>query len=233
MDRIHRRAFLRQGTQLASLMALGCSGARAEDVAGGGAPGDATGGTGPGGNGGGPHAGGGDGGAAGEGTGTVDACTTTPPDIEGPFFKLDTPERQDIVPPGADGAHLVVHGQVVGPDCEPITDAVLDFWQADDDGAYDAVGDAFRGHQRVDAEGRYELHTIVPGRYLNGPEYRPAHIHVKVYVAGSEVLTTQLYFEGDPFNERDPWFNEETLLRPEVREGGRVAEFDFVVPRRA
>jgi catechol 1,2-dioxygenase len=29
--------------------------------------------------------------------------------------------------------------------------------------------------------------------------FRPAHIHIKVSYPGFETLTTQLYFEGDPY----------------------------------
>ncbi len=65
-----------------------------------------------------------------------------------------------------------------------------------------------------------------PGWYLNGPQYRPAHLHVKVWVRGVERLTTQLYFEGDPFNDADAWFNPAMALAPDA---SGSATIDFVV----
>ena len=40
----------------------------------------------------------------------------------------------------------------------------------------------YRGLVQTDAQGVFELTTLLPGRYLNGSLYRPRHIHVKVYV---------------------------------------------------
>ena len=39
--------------------------------------------------------------------------------------------------------------------------------------------------------------SIYPGKYLNGSEYRPAHIHFKITPPSYPALTTQLYFQGD------------------------------------
>jgi protocatechuate 3,4-dioxygenase beta subunit len=153
----------------------------------------------------------------------------TRPDIEGPYFKPSSPERTSLLEGDIDGVRLTVRGRVVDGNCEPIAGAIIDFWQADDDGAYDNAGFLLRGHQVVDADGRYEVSTIVPGRYLNGSQYRPAHVHCKVYVRGVERLTTQLYFEGDPYNEVDPWFSELTMLRPREDGAALVADFDFSV----
>jgi hypothetical protein len=40
--------------------------------------------------------------------------------------------------------------------------------------------------------------TILPGKYLNGSQYRPSHIHFKITPPGFPTLITQLYFQGDP-----------------------------------
>ena len=74
-------------------------------------------------------------------------------------------------------------------------------------------------------QGRYRLETIVPGSYPG----RTRHVHVKVQAPKGPVLTTQLYFPGEPGNASDPIFRRELVLR--VREGadGRTAAFDFVL----
>ena len=173
-------------------------------------------------------AGGGGGVDVGEGEGGV-ACPSTLSNIEGPLFTPDSPERWDLVEPGMAGTRLQIEGRVLGLDCAPISNAVLDFWQADHMGAYDNVGYTLRGHSRVDAEGGYRLSTIVPGRYLNGDTYRPAHIHVKVYVGAELRLTTQLYFEGDPFAATDPWILPELTMALQDGPQGKRASFDFSV----
>ena len=82
------------------------------------------------------------------------------------------------------------------------------------EGAYDAQGYRLRGRLRTDERGFFVVHTLVPGRYLNGPTYRPRHIHVKVSAAGHAPLTTQLYFAGDPFNATDAFFDEPIAAAP-------------------
>ena len=82
---------------------------------------------------------------------------------------------------------------------------------------------------RTDAKGAYRFETIIPGHYLNGPQYRPAHIHVKVHVGGSELLTTQLYFEGDPYNDVDPFIKQALIMKLDDTGNGRAASYDLVV----
>lgn len=147
------------------------------------------------------------------------ACRVTPRQTEGPFFKPSSPERRTLVQGGA--ATLIVEGRVLGKDCRPVSRALLDFWHADEQGEYDNSGFRFRGHQFTDAEGRYRLETILPGLYPG----RTRHIHVKVQAAGGPVLTTQIYFPGEPANQRDG------LYRPELTvklEKPGLASFDFV-----
>ena len=86
-----------------------------------------------------------------------------------------------------------------------------------------------RGRVHTDAQGRYHLRTVVPGRYLNGAQYRPAHVHVKLRGSGFRPLTTQLYFPGDPYNDIDPFLHT-SLIMPITREPNRLkARFDFVL----
>ena len=51
----------------------------------------------------------------------------------------------------------------------------------------------------------YAFKTILPGKYLNGALYRPAHIHFRISEANSKELISQIYFEGDPHITNDPW----------------------------
>ena len=90
-----------------------------------------------------------------------------------------------------------------------------------------------RGKLNADASGSYAFRTIIPGRYLNGAQYRPAHIHVKVSAPGQVPLTTQLYFEGDPFNDVDPFILDPLIMALEDQPNGeKLATFDFILPRR-
>lgn len=61
---------------------------------------------------------------------------------------------------------------------------------------------------------------VGPGRFdhlgqarQRGAQYRPAHVHVKVQVAGYKLLTTQLYFEGDPYNDIDPFIKKGLIMK--------------------
>lgn len=156
------------------------------------------------------------------------ACTdddVTPQQTEGPFYTPDTPQRTSLLEPGMAGTPLVVSGTVLGTDCRPVAGALLDFWQADDDGVYDNAGYRLRGHQFADEEGRYHLETILPGLYPG----RTRHIHVKVQAPNQPVLTTQLYFPNEPDNDRDGIFQPELLMAVEEMAEGNAAAFDFVL----
>ncbi|MEV5380989.1 dioxygenase [Streptomyces nondiastaticus] len=154
-----------------------------------------------------------------------DGDDPTPPQIEGPYFKPASPERASLLEPGTRGTRLTVAGYVFGTGCRPVAHALLDFWQADASGAYDNTGFRLRGHQYTDARGGFTLTTIVPGLYPG----RTRHLHVKVQAPGGPLLTTQLYFPGEPRNNTDPIFNAALLMN--VRQAGpaKEATFDFVV----
>ncbi|MBK9072578.1 MAG: dioxygenase [Myxococcales bacterium] len=154
----------------------------------------------------------------------------TEPNIEGPFFLPDSPLRSVLVDEGTTGTRIVISGRVVSSTtCEPIEGAVLDFWSADHAGAYDNVGFELRGHQFTGAEGDYHLTSVLPGHYLNGAQYRPAHVHVKVAAPGHKLLTTQLYFAGDPFNDVDAFIRPSLIMTTTDVEGAKHATFHFVL----
>jgi len=148
--------------------------------------------------------------------------SATPRETEGPFFKIDSPQRITLIEPGTKAPKLVVSGQVLSADCKPVANALLDFWHADEAGDYDNRGYRYRGHQFTDSEGRYRLETIVPAVYPG----RTRHIHVKVQRPGGRLLTTQLYFPDEPQNPRDGLFRPDLVMRMSDRDRGA---FDFVV----
>lgn len=149
----------------------------------------------------------------------------TPAQTEGPYFTPDSPERTSLLEAGVTGTRLVITGGVLTTGCQPVDRALLDFWQADDAGRYDNVGYRLRGHQFTDARGRYTLETIVPGLYPG----RTRHIHVKVQAPGQPVLTTQLYFPGEPANAADRLFDSALRVAEQSAADGRAASFDFVL----
>ena len=155
-----------------------------------------------------------------------DGDDPTPSQTEGPYFTPDSPERASLLEAGMGGQRLVVAGTVLTTDCRPVQRALLDFWQADDAGQYDNQGYRLRGHQFSDDQGSWRLETVVPGIYTG----RTRHIHVKVQAPDGPVLTTQLYFPGEPENDRDGIFSPELVLAG-VRDVGdtRQGSFTFVL----
>jgi protocatechuate 3,4-dioxygenase beta subunit len=154
-----------------------------------------------------------------------DADDLTPSQTEGPYYKPRSPERHSLVEPGITGTPITLTGTILSRRCQPITRALVDFWQADQQGEYDNKGYRLRGHQFTDGAGRYHLETIVPGRYPG----RTRHIHVKVQAPNRPILTTQLYFPGEPRNQTDRIFNPDLLLAIEASADGKVATFNFVL----
>jgi protocatechuate 3,4-dioxygenase beta subunit len=100
---------------------------------------------------------------------------------------------------------------------------MVEIWHADDSGEYDVDGMRLRGHQFTGADGSYRFETIVPGLYPG----RTRHFHLKFQAASEPVLTTQLYFPGEPANRRDRLFRPELVMR--IGSGSSVAHFDTVL----
>jgi protocatechuate 3,4-dioxygenase beta subunit len=144
---------------------------------------------------------------------------------EGPFYTPNTPQRTSLREPGIAGAPLLLTGTVLSTGCRPVAGALLDFWHCDDAGNYDNAGFTLRGHQFADEEGRFTLETIVPGLYPG----RTRHIHVKVQAPDEPVLTTQLYFPGEPDNARDGIFHPDLVMSVAESADGQNATFDFVL----
>ncbi|MBI3942578.1 MAG: hypothetical protein HY326_06145 [Chloroflexi bacterium] len=150
----------------------------------------------------------------------------TPPQTEGPYFKPNSPERTSLLEAGISGTSLVLTGYVLTTSCQVVAGALLDFWHADDGGNYDNVGFKLRGHQFTDQAGRFTLETIVAGLYPG----RTRHIHVKVRAPNQPILTTQLYFPGEPRNASDGLYNPALLMDvQDAGSNGKTATFNFVL----
>ncbi len=159
--------------------------------------------------------------------GDADDFAETLAQTEGPYFTPNSPERMSLLEAGMPGTKLVVTGYVYTTDCTPVEHALVDFWHCDDAGVYDNEGYNLRGHQFTDADGRYELTTIVPGVYPG----RTRHIHVKAQKPESDVLTSQLYFPDEPQNASDGIFDPGLVmdLADAAADNGKVGYFTFVL----
>jgi len=138
--------------------------------------------------------------------------------ILGPFHLPDAPvlDAPFELPhrPDEPGDATRFYGRVTDVDGNPLQNANLDVWQADAEGRYSGFMPGppegnLRGQVRTDADGRYEVRTVVPGPYtipLDGPTgrmtaaaewspWRPAHIHLIVSAEGHEPLVTQLFID--------------------------------------
>jgi protocatechuate 3,4-dioxygenase beta subunit len=146
---------------------------------------------------------------------------------EGPYYKTGSPESNNLVQDGMRGTQITITGQVLDQSGVPVANALLDFWQANANGAYDNTGYTLRGHQYTDANGYYTLTTVVPGIYPG----RTEHIHVKVQAPNSTLVTSQLFFPGVSQNTRDGIYDASLLLNVTDNGDGTLSgAFNFVVP---
>jgi protocatechuate 3,4-dioxygenase beta subunit len=140
----------------------------------------------------------------------------------GPFYKSRSPQRSDLREPESKGVPFELTGLVLTRSCRPVSRALVDLWHADENGYYDNDGFRYRGHVFTDGAGRFRFRTIMPAVYVG----RTRHFHVKVQAPHKPVLTTQLYFPGEPANARDFLFDRRLLMRVASAGDGR---FDFIL----
>ncbi len=102
-----------------------------------------------------------------------DDLTPTPGQTVGPFFgyALPWPGGEDLVPASHPGA-IRLHGTVYDGAGDPVPDALVEIWQADEHGTIPHVegslvrdGHTFTGFGRaaVDEAGHYSFTTVRPG----------------------------------------------------------------------
>jgi catechol 1,2-dioxygenase len=185
----------------------------------------------------------------------------TESNVEGPFYisgapLLDGDGRPPALPMRAKepGDPLLFTGAVRSTAGAGLSSAVLDIWQADAEGSYSRFAPDLpewnlRGRVRAGADGRFAFLTVVPAGYylpkhphasrvleLLGMEpRRPAHVHVNVTAPGHQELTTQVYFAGDPWLDRDVVGAVKSALVAELHKADEPdnphyrCEFDFAL----
>ena len=182
----------------------------------------------------------------------------TPDQILGPFYPLsELPQTVDLTKVSgrsgrAEGQVLNVMGRVLNLAGDPVRNAKVEVWQANAHGRYTHPSDPnpapldpnFEGAAvlTTDSEGPYRFKTIKPAAYPAGPNrMRPAHIHFQV-IGRQDKIVTQMYFDGDPYNDADPFLSsvgraerKELLVRklqepsPEHEAGSKTVIFDLVL----
>jgi hydroxyquinol 1,2-dioxygenase len=137
--------------------------------------------------------------------------------VFGPFFIDDAPlivNGGDIAG-GAPGEPCWVEGSIKDTNGNPIPNARIEVWEADDEGLYDVQHDDGRLYGRAyvfsDADGNYRFWALTPTPYPipnDGPvgqlldavgrsPYRAAHLHFMVDAEGYRTLVTHIFVEGD------------------------------------
>ncbi|WP_349960601.1 intradiol ring-cleavage dioxygenase [Rhizobium sp. ZPR3] len=159
--------------------------------------------------------------------------------VLGPFHVADAPE----LPMGANicldqkGEDMVISGRILDTDGRPIENAVLDVWQANDEGFYDVQQKGIqpdfnlRGVFRTGKDGHYWFRAVKPKYYpipddgpvgqllgaLSRHPYRPAHLHYIIKADGFETLTTHIFDPDDPYIRSDAVFGVKESLLAEFR----------------
>ncbi|KAF8556840.1 aromatic compound dioxygenase [Imleria badia] len=147
--------------------------------------------------------------------------------VLGPFL---TDDAEDIEFGGSiasedKGEYMYVEGRVLTTEGEPIAGAVIDTWEADQNGFYDTqysdrAHPDCRGRLHTATDGSFGFRAIVPPAYPipgDGPvgelmisqgrhNMRPNHLHMLVEAPGYHKLITSLYPEGCKYLTSDAVF---------------------------
>jgi catechol 1,2-dioxygenase len=175
--------------------------------------------------------------------------------VLGPFHLADAPELSMGANICLDhkGEDMFIHGRILDTEGRPIADAVLDVWQANDEGFYDVQQKGIqpdfnlRGVFRTSADGRYWFRAVKPKFYpipddgtvgkllhaLGRHPYRPAHLHYILKAESFETLTTHIFDPDDPYINSDAVFGVKESLLAEFRhidDPGRAKELEFAGP---
>ncbi|AMV38129.1 protocatechuate 3,4-dioxygenase [Planctomyces sp. SH-PL62] len=183
----------------------------------------------------------------------------TPACTEGPFYPDHLPldADNDLIVLGdsltpAVGEITQLHGRILDLGGSPIKDAVIEIWQCDANGVYLHSADSGRDPAKQDKNfqgfgrfttgttGEYRFRTIKPVVYSG----RPApHIHFKIKKGDRTLLTSQIFIDGHPGNQKDGVLRgglaeaDRKLLMttfkpiPDSKTGELAATFDVILGR--
>ena len=150
---------------------------------------------------------------------------TTSSAVLGPFYVAGPPtaEHGSDIAGGFAGTPLWSDIRVTDQDGEPVTGAVVDVWQSNEEGFYDVQlpdldGPVLRARFTTDADGRFTFWSILPSEYPipdDGPvgkilsavgrhPYRAPHVHFLIDAPGHQPLTTQLFVRGGAYLDGAP-----------------------------
>lgn len=124
----------------------------------------------------------------------------------GPYFHIgmDRHYVSDLAGNAA-GEKVVVRGHVLDGDARPVSDALIELWQAGPQGKFAQPGFSGFGRVATDGDGAFRFVTLKPGG-VPGPAGTPQapHIAVAVFMRGLlRHLVTRIYFPDEPGNATD------------------------------
>lgn len=184
----------------------------------------------------------------------------TPNTPRGPFYRASAPRYPNGASISLDGIGepLEVTGRVRDLDGHPVTNAIVETWQANADGQYENQAPDrqpdfnLRGTFATDGDGRFHYRTVKPAGYaapddgpvghmlqtLGYPLRRPAHLQFIVRAPGFDTITTHVYDRNDPQVFEDAMLAVRDELLADFREGkarnGKRAwslDYTFVMAR--
>ena len=136
----------------------------------------------------------------------------------GPYFHLGLIRdgQSNLVRADTKGERIAIEGLVTDGPGTPVTDAMIEIWQANASGKYAHPADtqdkpidpAFQGHGRVgtDQNGRFRFSTIKPGP-VPAPQHamQAPHLEISIFMRGLlDRLVSRIYFPGEAANADDP-----------------------------
>jgi protocatechuate 3,4-dioxygenase alpha subunit len=167
----------------------------------------------------------------------------------GPYLHIGLSglNTDNLVGEGVTGERVVIEGRIFDGNGRPVTDGLVEIWQANAHGKYAHPDDTrdlplepgFKGFGRVptDDEGAFRFTTIKPGR-VPGPSssLQAPHIVVSFFTRGLlKRLATRIYFPDEPSNDGDPVLNQvpaerrPTLIARRVPARDGVLEWNIVL----
>ncbi|MDA8081970.1 MAG: protocatechuate 3,4-dioxygenase subunit alpha [Actinomycetota bacterium] len=162
----------------------------------------------------------------------------TPSQTIGPFFKFGTEwiADEDVVPEDYSGA-IVLMGTVFDGAGNPVPDAMVEIWQADNHGKFPPETlESWVGFARrlTDNNGDYRIRTVKPGPVPGtSGELQAPHILMVVFARGLlKPVFTRIYFADESgANAMDPLLNaiEDPVARSTLlasQKSGGTYEFD-------